>query len=213
MNLQKFSPNCPPVSNQLGSDDAAGWQSPTAAGQHFSPEPVQPECVERCRTPADCRWRSLQVTTLLNRAVTLATELDRCLSTSQATAWTRSISPSLPKSAPSVIRPTSTHRGLRTTQLSTPAMNDLGQQHTSTTIGALTTTALALNATDLTSTTDAQTALTAISVPSTRLQPTAVRSASVNQLSALRQSKHRSDQPDQRANAVQNADIGATVAR
>lgn len=158
-----------------------------------------------------------QVTTLLNRAVTLATEASNGgLSTSQSSALDTEYQSILTEIGN--IGSTTNFNGTAvfgtTATVYTSDGTTGGSNTTSTTIGALTTTALALNATDLTSTADAQTALTDITAA---IQTVAANrgsiGAAVNQLSADQNVQNTEVQNlTSASNAVQNADIGKTVA-
>ncbi|HEX7730097.1 MAG TPA: flagellin [Terracidiphilus sp.] len=159
-----------------------------------------------------------QVTSLLNRAVTLATEAaNGGLSTSQSTALDTEYQSILTEIGN--IGSTTNFNGTAifgaTASVFTSDGTSGGSNTVSTAIGALTTTALALNATDLTSTANATTALSAISAA---IQTVAANrgaiGASVNQLTADAsvQSTEVTNLTSAQ-NSVQNADIGATVAQ
>ncbi|MGB6743892.1 MAG: flagellin [Terracidiphilus sp.] len=159
-----------------------------------------------------------QVTTLLNRAVTLATEASTGgLSTSQATALDTEYQSILTEIGN--IGSTTNYNGEAifgtTSAVFTSDGTTSGSNTTSTAIGALTTTALGLTGTDLTSTTTAQTALTDITAAiSTVAANRGSVGAAVNQLTA--DSNVESTEVTNLTsaeNSVQNADIGQTVAQ
>jgi flagellin len=159
-----------------------------------------------------------QVTTLLNRAVTLATEASTGgLSTSQATALDTEYQSILTEIGN--IGSTTNYNGTAifgtTAAVFTSDGTSGGSNTTSTAIGALTTTALALNATDLTSTADAQKALTAITgAISTVAANRGAIGAAVNQLTADTNVENTEvTNLTSAENSVQNADIGQTVAQ
>lgn len=159
-----------------------------------------------------------QVTTLLNRAVTLATEASTGgLSTSQATALDTEYQSILTEIGN--IGSTTNYNGEAifgtTSAVFTSDGTTSGSNTTSTAIGALTTTALGLTGTDLTSTATAQTALTDITAAiSTVAANRGSVGAAVNQLTA--DSNVESTEVTNLTsaeNSVQNADIGQTVAQ
>jgi flagellin len=159
-----------------------------------------------------------QVTTLLNRAVTLATEASTGgLSTSQATALDTEYQSILTEIGN--IGSTTNYNGEAifgtTSAVFTSDGTTSGSNTTSTAIGALTTTALGLTGTDLTSTATAQTALTDITAAiSTVAANRGSIGAAVNQLTA--DSNVESTEVTNLTsaeNSVQNADIGQTVAQ
>ncbi|HUH61764.1 MAG TPA: flagellin [Terracidiphilus sp.] len=159
-----------------------------------------------------------QVTTLLNRAVTLATEASTGgLSTSQASALNTEYQSILTEIGN--IGSTTNYNGTAifgtTAAVFTSDGTSSGSGTTSTSIGGLTTTALSLNSTDLTSTTDAQKALTAITgAISTVAANRGSIGAAVNQLSADANVENTEvTNLTSAENAVQNADIGQTVAQ
>jgi len=159
-----------------------------------------------------------QVTTLLNRAVTLATEASNGgLSTSQSTALDTEYQSILTEIGN--IGSTTNFNGAAifgtTATVFTSDGTTGGSNTTSTAIGALTTAALALTKTDLTTSANAQTALTDISAA---IQTVAANrgaiGAAVNQLTA--DSNVQSTEVTNLTSAennVQNADIGQTVAQ
>jgi flagellin len=159
-----------------------------------------------------------QVTSLLNRAVTLATEASNGgLSTSQSTALDTEYQSILTEIGN--IGSTTNFNGTAvfgtTANVFTSDGTTGGSGTIATTIGALTTTALALNATNLTSTTTAQTALTDISAA---IQTVAANrggiGAAVNQLTADTNVENTEvTNLTSAQNNVQNADIGQTVAQ
>jgi flagellin len=159
-----------------------------------------------------------QVTTLLNRAVTLATEASNGgLSTSQATALDTEYQSIL--SEIGQIGTTTNYNGEAIFGTSSTVFTSdgttSGSNTTSTAIGALTTTALGLTGTDLTSTATAQTALTDITTAiSTVAANRGAIGASVNQLNA--DSNVENTEVTNLTSAVdnvENADIGQTVAQ
>jgi flagellin len=159
-----------------------------------------------------------QVTTLLNRAVTLATEASNGgLSTSQSTALDTEYQSILTEIGN--IGSTTNFNGAAvfgTTQTVYTSDGTTGGSNTlSTAIGALTTAALKLDKTDLTSTTDAQTALAAIDAAvGTVAANRGAIGAAVNQLNAA--SNVQSTEVTNLTgaeNSIQNADIGQTVAK
>jgi flagellin len=160
-----------------------------------------------------------QVTTLLNRAVTLATEAaNGGLSTSQSTALDTEYQSIL--SEVNQIGSTTNFNGqavFSATALDTFTSDGTtaGTNTLSTTIGALSSTTLALNTTDLTSATNAQAALTAISaaVSSVAASRGSI-GAAVNQLTAsVAVQNTEVTNLTSAENNVQNADIGKTVAQ
>lgn len=158
-----------------------------------------------------------QVTTLLNRAVTLATEASTGgLSTSQATALDTEYQSILTEIGN--IGSTTNYNGEAifgtTSTVFTSDGTTSGSNTTSTAIGALTTTALGLNGTDLTSTATAQTALTDItSAIATVAANRGSIGAAVNQLTADTNVENTEvTNLTSAENNVQNADIGQTVA-
>ena len=159
-----------------------------------------------------------QVTTLLNRAVTLATEASNGgLSTSQSTALDTEYQSILTEIG--TIGSTTNFNGAAvfgTTQTVYTSDGTAGGSNTlSTAIGALTTAALSLSKTDLTSTANAQAALTAIDAAvSTVAANRGAIGAAVNQLNAASnvQSTEVTNLTSAE-NSIQNADIGQTVAQ
>lgn len=159
-----------------------------------------------------------QVTSLLNRAVTLATEASNGgLSTSQATALDTEYQSILNEIGN--IGTTTNFNGTAifgtTADVFTSDGTTGGSNTLSTAIGALDTTTLGLNTTDLTSTANAQTALTDISAA---IQTVAANrgsiGAAVNQLTADANVQNTEiTNLTSAQNAVQNADIGQTVAK
>lgn len=159
-----------------------------------------------------------QVTTLLNRAVTLATEASNGgLSTSQSTALDTEYQSILTEIGN--IGSTTNFNGEAifgtTATVYTSDGTSSGSNTLSTSIGALTTTALALNATDLTTAAKAQTALTAITAAiSTVAANRGAIGAAVNQLTADSNVQNTEvTNLTSAQNSVQNADIGQTVAQ
>jgi len=159
-----------------------------------------------------------QVTSLLNRAVTLATEASTGgLSTSQATALDTEYQSILTEIGN--IGATTNYNGEAifgsTADVFTSDGTTSGSNTTSTAINALTTTALGLNGTDLTTTATAQTALTAISTAiGTVAANRGAIGASVNQLTADANVENTEvTNLTSAVDNVQNADIGQTVAQ
>jgi flagellin len=159
-----------------------------------------------------------QVTTLLNRAVTLATEASNGgLSTSQSTALDTEYQSILTEIG--TIGSTTNFNGTaifgNTATVYTSDGTAGGSNTTSTVIGALTTGALTLTGTALLTTAGAQAALTAVSAA---VQTVAANrgaiGASVNQLNAASSVQNTEvTNLTSAQNSVQNADIGATVAQ
>jgi flagellin len=159
-----------------------------------------------------------QVTTLLNRAVTLATEASTGgLSTSQATALDTEFQSILTEIG--TIGTTTNYNGSAvfgtTADVFTSDGTTSGSNTTATTIGALTTAALGLTGTALLTTAGAQTALTDISAA---IQTVAANrgaiGAAVNQLTASSNVESTEvTNLTSAENTVQNADIGQTVAQ
>ena len=159
-----------------------------------------------------------QVTTLLNRAVTLATEASNGgLSTSQSTALDTEYQSILTEIGN--IGSTTNFNGTAvfgaTASVFTSDGTTSGSNTVSTAVGALTTTALALNNTALTSSAKATTALSAITAA---IQTVAANrgaiGASVNQLTADAsvQSTEVTNLTSAQ-NSIQNADVSQTVAQ
>lgn len=159
-----------------------------------------------------------QVTTLLNRAVTLATEASNGgLSPSQATALDTEFQSILTEIG--VIGSTTNFNGTgvfgTTATVFTSDGTAGGSSTTSTVIGALTTAALGLTGSDLTTTGTAQSALTAVS---TAIQTVAANrgtiGAAVNRLSAdVGVETTEVTNLTSAQDSIQNADIGKTVAK
>jgi len=159
-----------------------------------------------------------QVTTLLNRAVTLATEASNGgLSTSQSTALDTEYQSILTEIGN--IGSTTNYNGTAifgtTANVFTSDGTTGGSNTDATAIGALTTAALGLTKTDLTSTADAQTALTDITAAiSTVAANRGSIGAAVNQLSATSNVENTEvTNLTSAENNIQNADIGQTVAQ
>lgn len=159
-----------------------------------------------------------QVTTLLNRAVTLATEASTGgLSTSQSTALDTEFQAILTEIGN--IGSTTNFNGTAvfgtTADVFTSDGTSGGSSTLSTAIGALTTTALSLSSSALTDTTKAQAALTAVTgaIDTVAANRGAI-GAAVNQLTASAnvQSTEVTNLTSAQ-NSVQNADIGQTVAQ
>jgi len=159
-----------------------------------------------------------QVTSLLNRAVTLATEASNGgLSPSQATALDTEYQSILAEI--SNIGSTTNFNGSAifgtTASVFTSDGTGTGSSTIATTIGALTTAALALAGTNLTSTATAQTALADVSTAITTVAANrGAIGASVNQLSASSNVENTEVVNLTSAeNSIENADIGQTVAQ
>jgi len=202
-----------------GSDDAAGLAIANGLGANIS------ALTQSSQNASDgvgllqtADGALSQVTTLLNRAVTLATEASTGgLSTSQATALNTEYQSIL--SEIGNIGSTTNFNGEAifgtTASVYTSDGTSSGSATISTTIGALTTTALALTGTNLTSTTGAQTALTDITAAiATVAANRGSIGASVNQLTAD-QSVENTEVTNLTSaqNNIQNADVGQTVAQ
>lgn len=159
-----------------------------------------------------------QVTTLLNRAVTLATEASNSgLSTSQATALNTEYQSILTEIGN--IGTTTNFNGTAifgtTAAVFTSDGTAGGTKTTSTDISAIDTTTLGLGTNDLTTTADAQKELTAITAAiSTIAADRGSIGAAVNQLNATAnvQSTEVTNLTSA-VNNIQNADIGQTVAQ
>ncbi len=159
-----------------------------------------------------------QVTTMLNRAVTLATEASNGgLSTSQSAALDTEYQSILNEIG--TIGATTNYNGTAifgtTATIFTSDGTASGSSITSTTIGALTTAALSLTGTALTSTATAQTALSDISAAISAVAANrGAIGAAVNQLAADTnvQTTEVTNLTSAEDN-VQNADIGKTVAQ
>jgi flagellin len=159
-----------------------------------------------------------QVTTLLDRAITLATEASTGgLSTSQASALNTEYSSILTEIGN--IGSTTNYNGTAifgaTATVYTTDGTSSGSATVTTAISALTTTALGVSSTNLTSVANAQTALTDISAAiSTIAANRGSIGAAVNQLSATSNVENTEVTNLTAAqNNVQNADIGQTVAQ
>jgi flagellin len=159
-----------------------------------------------------------QVTTLLNRAITLATEASNGgLSTSQSTALDTEYQSILTEIG--TIGTTTNYNGTSvfgsTATVYTSDGTSGGSNTTSTTISALTTAALSLTGSDLLNATDAQTALTEISSAiSTIAANRGAIGASVNQLNAASNVENTEvTNLTSAENNILNADIGQTVAQ
>ena len=159
-----------------------------------------------------------QVTTLLNRAVTLATEASNGgLSTSQASALDteyQSILSEIGKIGSTTNFNGTAIFGTTATVFSSDGTTG-GSSTTATTIGALTTAALGLTGSSLTSTANAQATLTEVSAA---IQTVAANrggiGAAVNQLTAdTNVQTTEVTNLTSAQNSVQNADIGQTVAQ
>jgi flagellin len=159
-----------------------------------------------------------QVTTLLDTAVTLATEAsDGGLSTSQATALDTEFQSILNEIG--TIGSTTNYNGTgifgTTATVYTSDGTSAGSNTISTAISALTTTALGLNNTNLTSTANAQSALSDItSAISTIAANRGSIGSAVNQLQAA-SNVESTELTNLTAaqNTVQNADIGTVVSQ
>lgn len=159
-----------------------------------------------------------QVTTLLNRAVTLATEASTGgLSTSQATALDTEYQSILTEIGN--IGDTTNYNGQAifgtTATVYTSDGTTSGSNTVSTSVAALTTTALKLSGTDLTSTADAQTALSDVTgAIATVAANRGALGAVVNQLTADTNVQNTEvTNLTSAENNIQNADIGQTVAQ
>ncbi len=160
-----------------------------------------------------------QVTSLLNQAVTLATEasngqLTAAQSTAANTAYQSILTEITQIGSTTNFNGTAVFSATPITTYTSDGTSG-GTTTTSTTTGALSSTTLALNATALTSTAAASTALTAITAAINTVAATrGTIGASVNQLTA--DSSVENTEVTNLTNAqngVQNADIGTTVAK
>ncbi len=160
-----------------------------------------------------------QVNNLLNQAVTIATEAaNGGLTTAQATAANTEFQSIL--SEINQIGSTTNFNGVAvfSTTAQTTFTSDgtsSGATTTSTTTGALSSTTLSLNSSNLTSTTTAATALTAVTAAIASVAATRGSiGASVQQLSADTNVENTEvSNLTSAQNNVQNADIGTTVAK
>jgi flagellin len=158
-----------------------------------------------------------QVTDLLNQAVTIATEASNGgLTTDQATAANTEFTSIL--SEINQIGSTTNFNGVavfsNTAQTVFTSDGTSGGATTTSTVGALSSTTLGLNADSLTSTTAAQTALTDVTAAIATVAATrGTVGASVNQLTADSNVENTEvSNLTSAQNNVQNADIGTTVA-
>ena len=159
------------------------------------------------------------MTTLLNRATTLATEASNGgLSTAQSTALDQEFQAI--KSEITQIGSTTNFNGTAVFSATPLAVftsdgTTSGTTTTSTTVGALSATSLALNTNDLTSAASAQTALANITSAIAAVSATRGSiGASINQLTADTNVENTEvTNLTSAQNSVQNADIGKTVAK
>jgi flagellin len=203
-----------------GSDDAAGLAIANGLGANISAlSQSSQNASDGIGVLQTADGALSQVTSLLNRAVTLATEAaNGGLSTSQSTALDTEYQSIL--SEINQIGSTTNFNGeavFSATAFSTFTSDGTtaGTSTLSTTIGALSSTTLALNSTDLTSSANAATALTAISAAVSSVAATrGAVGASVNQLSAdVNVENTELTNLTSAQNSIQNADIGETVAK
>lgn len=203
-----------------GSDDAAGLAIANGLGANISAlSQSSQNASDNVGLLQTADGALSQVTSLLNRAVTLATEAaNGGLSTSQSTALDTEYQSIL--SEITQIGSTTNFNGTQVfgaTPLTTFTSDGTAGGTTSltTTIGALSSTTLALNTTDLTSATNAATALTAISAAVSTVAATRGSvGAAVNQLNAdVNVQNTEVTNLTSAQNSIQNADIGQTVAK
>jgi flagellin len=203
-----------------GSDDAAGLSIASGLGANIA------ALTQSSQNAADgvgqlqtADGALSQVTALLNRAVTLATEAaNGDLTTAQATAADtefQSITAEITQ-----IGSTTNYNGnsiFSATALTTFTSDGTtgGTTTTSTTVGTLSSTTLSLNSDVLTSTTAAATALTDVTNAINAVSATrGAIGASVNQLTADTNVENTEVENLTAAqNTVQNADIGTTVSK
>jgi flagellin len=220
MNLQKtLTELSTGLKINSGSDDAAGLAIANGLGANIS------ALTQSSQNASDgvgllqtADGALSQVTSLLNRAVTLATEASTGgLSTSQSTALNTEYQSILTEIGS--IGSTTNFNGEAifgtTASVYTSDGTSSGSNTISTTIGALTTSALSLSSTALTSTTAAQTALTDITAAiATVAANRGSIGAAVNQLTAD-QSVQNTEVTNLTSaqNNIQNADVGQTVAQ
>jgi flagellin len=158
-----------------------------------------------------------QVTNLLNRAVTLATEAGNSgLTTAQSTALDKEFTAI--KTELDSINSTTNFNGSAVFGSTVSSFlgdgTTTGDSSISTTIGSVDSTTLALGTTNLTTASNAQTALTAITAAiATVASDRGDVGATINQLNAASQVENNAVSNLQSAtNAIENADIGKTVA-
>ena len=214
--LQKLSTG---LKINSGSDDAAGLSIASGLGDNIAALTQSSQNASNGVGQLQTADGALsQVTTLLNRAVTLATEASNgSLTTAQATAADTEFQSIL--SEITQIGSTTNYNGqavFSATALTTFTSDGTtaGATTTSTTTGALSATTLALNTDVLTSTTAAKTALTDITAAINTVSASrGAIGASVNQLTADTNIENTEVTNLTAAqNNVQNADIGKTVA-
>jgi flagellin len=203
-----------------GSDDAAGLSIASGLGANIAALTQSSQNASDGVGELQTADGALsQVTTLLNRAVTLATEAaNGGLTAAQSTAADtefQSITAEITK-----IGSTTNFNGtavFSATPLTTFTSDGTtgGTHTTSTTVGALSATTLALNADSLTSIAAATTALTDISAAINTVSASrGTIGASVNQLTADANVENTEvTNLTSAQNNVQNADIGKTVAK
>lgn len=203
-----------------GADDAAGLSIAAGLGANISALTQSSQNASNGVGLLQTADGALsQVTTLLNRATTLATEAaNGGLTTSQSTALNTEFQSIL--SEITQIGSTTNFNG--TAVFSATPMTVFtsdgttgGTTTTSTTTGALSATSLALNSDDLTSVTNATTALADINTAIDTISATrGTIGASVNQLTADSNVEDTEvTNLTSAQNNVQNADIGKTVAK
>jgi flagellin len=203
-----------------GSDDAAGLSIAAGLGANIAALTQSSQNASDGIGQLQTADGALsQVTTLLNRATTLATEASNGqLTTAQSTAANTEFQSIL--SEINQIGSTTNFNGsavFSATALTTFTSDGTtsGGATTSTTTGALSATTLALNTAVLTSATAAQSALTAITAAINTISATRGSiGASVNQLTASADVENTEvTNLTSAQNTVQNADIGKTVAK
>jgi flagellin len=203
-----------------GSDDAAGLSIAAGLGANIS------ALTQSSQNASDgigilqtADGALSQVTGLLNRATTLATEASNGgLSTAQSTALDQEFQAI--KSEITQIGSTTNFNGNSVFSATALAVftsdgTTSGTTTTSTTIGALSATSLSLNTNDLTSATNAQSALANITAAIDTVSATRGSiGASINQLTADTNVENTEvTNLTSAQNSVQNADIGKTVAK
>jgi flagellin len=203
-----------------GSDDAAGLSIASGLGANIAALTQSSQNASNGVGQLQTADGALsQVTTLLNRAVTLATEASNGdLTTEQRAAADTEFQSIL--SEIDQIGSTTNFNGTSvfTTAALTTFTSDgtsAGATTTSTTTGALSSTTLSLNTDALTSTTSAETALTAVTAAINSISATrGAIGASVNKLTADTSVEDTEvTNLTSAQNNVQNADIGKTVAK
>ncbi|MGD0797056.1 MAG: flagellin [Acidobacteriaceae bacterium] len=203
-----------------GSDDAAGLSIASGLGANIAALTQSSQNASNGVGLLQTADGALsQVTTLLNRAVTLATEAaNGNLTAAQSTAANTEFQSILAEITK--IGSTTNFNGVAVfsaNPLTTFTSDGTagGAHTTSTAVGALSATTLALNADDLTSVADAAAALTDVTAAINTVSATrGALGASVNQLTADSNVENTEvTNLTSAQNNVQNADIGKTVAK